>query len=52
LFAWLKGPHALAEEIVFGTDEQGDGGHGRVETRHVWCTAALEGVVSSARWPG
>jgi predicted transposase YbfD/YdcC len=52
LFAWLKGPHALDEEIVLGTDTRVDGGHGRVETRHVWCTSALEGVVSGERWPG
>jgi len=52
LFAWLTGPHPLDEEIVLGKDEQVDGGHGRVETRHVWCTSALEGVVSSERWPG
>jgi predicted transposase YbfD/YdcC len=52
LFAWLKGPHSLDEKIVFGTDEQVDGGHGRVETRQVWCTSALEGVVASERWPG
>jgi predicted transposase YbfD/YdcC len=29
-----------------------DGGHGRVETRQVWCTQALAGVVSCERWPG
>jgi predicted transposase YbfD/YdcC len=52
LFAWLKGPHALDEEIVLGANEQVDGGHGRVETRQVWCTSALEGVVSCERWPG
>ena len=52
LFAWLTGPHSLDEEIVLGKDEQVDGGHGRGETRHVWCTSALEGVVSSERWPG
>lgn len=52
LFAWLKGPHALDEEIVLGADEQVDGGHGRVETRQVWCTSALEGVGSCERWPG
>ena len=52
LFAWRKGPHALDEEIVLGADEQVDGGHGRVETRQVWCTSALEGVVSCTRWPG
>ena len=52
LFAWLKGPHAIDEEVVFGYDEQVDGGHGRVETRKVWCTYALEGVVSCERWPG
>jgi predicted transposase YbfD/YdcC len=52
LFAWLKGLHALEEEIVLGADAQVDGGHGRVETRQVWCTSALEGVVSCERWPG
>ena len=52
LFAWLKGPHPLDEEIVLGTEEQVDGGHGRVETRHVWCPTALQGVVSGERWPG
>jgi predicted transposase YbfD/YdcC len=52
LFTWLKGPHALDEEIVLGADEQVDGGHGRVETRQVWCTSALDGVVSCERWPG
>ena len=52
LFAWLKGPHPLDEEVVLGMDEQVDGGHGRVETRQVWCTSALEGVVSCERWPG
>ena len=52
LFAWLKGPHPLDEEVVLGTDVQVDGGHGRVETRQVWCTTALEGVVSGERWPG
>jgi predicted transposase YbfD/YdcC len=51
-FAWLKGPHPLDEEIVLGTAAQVDGGHGRVETRHVWCTTALEGVVSGERGPG
>ncbi len=52
LFAWLKGPHPLDEEIVLGTDEQVDGGHGRVETRQVGCTCDLKGVVSGERWPG
>jgi predicted transposase YbfD/YdcC len=52
LFARLKGPHPLDEEIVIGTDERVDGWHGRVETRHVWCPSTLEGVVSSERWPG
>jgi predicted transposase YbfD/YdcC len=52
LFAWLTGPHPLDEEIVVGTDVQVDGGHGRVETRHVWCTSALEGVGAGERWPG
>ncbi len=52
LFTWLKGPHTLDEKIVLGADEQVDGGHGRVETRQVWCTSGLDGVVSCERWPG
>jgi predicted transposase YbfD/YdcC len=52
LFAWLKGPHPIDTEIRFGYNEQVDGGHGRVETRKVWCTPALESLVSGARWPG
>jgi predicted transposase YbfD/YdcC len=52
LFAWLRGPHPLDEPVVFGYNEQVDGGHGRIETRRVWSTAALEGVVSGERWPG
>jgi predicted transposase YbfD/YdcC len=52
LFAWLKGPYPLDAEIVIGTDEQVDAGHGRVETRQVWCTSALDGLASCERWPG
>ena len=52
LFTWLKGPHTLDEQIVLGSDHQVDGGHGRVETRQVWCTSALGDVVSCQRWPG
>src|SRR5215510_4178789 len=52
LFAWLQGPHPLDQPVVFGYDEQVDGGHGRIETRRVWSTEALAGVVSGERWPG
>jgi predicted transposase YbfD/YdcC len=52
LFAWLRGPHPLDQPVVFGDDEQVDGGHGRRETRWVWSTEALAGVVSCAQWPG
>jgi predicted transposase YbfD/YdcC len=52
LFAWLKGPPPIDEEIVLGYDEQVDGGHGRVEIRKVWCTQALEGLGACERWPG
>lgn len=52
LFAWRTGPHAIDEEVVCGSDEQGDGGHGRGETRKGGCPHALEGVVSCERWPG
>jgi hypothetical protein len=52
LCAWRKGPPPRDEEIVLGTEGQVDGGHGRVEPRPVWCPTALEGGVSSERWPG
>jgi predicted transposase YbfD/YdcC len=52
LFAWLREPHPLEQPVTFGCDEQVDGGHGRIETRRVWSTEALEGVVSGERWPG
>lgn len=52
LFTWLRGVHPLDQPVAFGHDEQVDGGHGRIETRRVWSTEALEGVVSGERWPG
>jgi predicted transposase YbfD/YdcC len=52
LFAWLRGPHPLDQPAVLGYDAQVDGGHGRIETRRVWSTEALAGVVSGERWPG
>lgn len=52
LFAWLRGPHSLDEEVVRGYDEQVDGGHGRIETRKVWSTEALAGLGTCERWPG
>jgi predicted transposase YbfD/YdcC len=52
LFVWLRGPHPLDQPVVFGYDAQVDGGHGRIETRRVWSTEALEGVISGARWEG
>jgi len=52
LLAWRTGPHPLAEESVLGTEEQVDGGHGRVASRHGGCTTALEDGVSGERWPG
>ena len=52
LFEWLRGPHPRDQPAVFGYDAQVDGGHGRIETRRVWSTEALAGVVSGARWPG
>lgn len=52
LFAWLHGPHPLEQPVVFGYNEQVDGGHGRIETRRVWSTEALEGIVAGERWPG
>jgi predicted transposase YbfD/YdcC len=47
-----RGPHPLDEEVVLGYYEQGDGGHGRIETRRVWSTEALAGLGTCERWPG
>ena len=52
LFAWLRGPQPLDQEVVLGYDEQVDGGHGRIEIRKVWSTQALEGLGACERWPG
>jgi predicted transposase YbfD/YdcC len=52
LFTWLRGPHPLDEEVRLGYDAQVDGGHGRIETRKVWSTEALEGLGTCERWPG
>ena len=37
---------------MFGSNEQVDGGPGRLETRRVWSTEGLEGGVAGERWPG
>lgn len=47
-----RGIPPLDQPGAFGPNEQGDGGHGRLETRRVWSTAALEGVVAGKRGPG
>jgi predicted transposase YbfD/YdcC len=52
LFAWLRGPHPVDQKVVLGYDAQVDGGHGRIETRQVWSTEALEGLGACERWPG
>ena len=52
LVAWLRGPHPVDEAVVLGYDAQVDGGHGRLETRQVWSTEALEGLGACACWPG
>ena len=52
LFEWLGGPHPMDQEVVLGDDAQVDGGHGRIETRQVWSTEALEGLGACERWPG
>jgi predicted transposase YbfD/YdcC len=51
-FEWLRGPHPEDEAVVLGYDAQVDGGHGRIETRKVWSTEALEGLSTCERWPG
>jgi predicted transposase YbfD/YdcC len=52
LFRWLRGSHPLDQPVAFGDAEQVDGGHGRIETRRVWSTEALEGFASGERWAG
>lgn len=52
LFMWLWGSPPLDQPVAFGYAEQVDGDHGRIETRRVWSTEALEGIVSGARWAG
>jgi len=52
LFTWLRSSHPLDQPVAFGHAEQVDGGHGRIETRRVWSTEALAGVVSGERWAG
>lgn len=49
---WLRGPHPKEQAVVLGDDAQVDGGHGRLEPRKVWSTAALEGLSAWERWPG
>lgn len=51
-FEWRRGPHPEDEAVVLGYDAQVDGGHGRIETRKVWSTEALEGLSTCERWPG
>jgi predicted transposase YbfD/YdcC len=52
LFAWLQGAHPRDQPVACGRAKQVDGGHGRIETRRVWSTEALEGVSSGERWAG
>jgi predicted transposase YbfD/YdcC len=52
LFTWLRGAHPLDQPVACGRADQVDGGHGRIETRRVWSTEALEGVISGERWAG
>jgi predicted transposase YbfD/YdcC len=52
LFTWLRGAHPRDQPVACGRADQVDGGHGRIETRRVWSTAALAGVISGERWAG
>lgn len=52
LFTWLRGAHPRDQPVAFGYTEQVDGGHGRIETRRVWSTEALEGLDTGERWAG
>jgi predicted transposase YbfD/YdcC len=52
LFTWLRGAHPLDQPVAYGRADQVDGGHGRIETRRVWSTEALQGVISGERWAG
>ena len=52
LFTWLRGAHPLDQPVACGRAEEVDGGHGRIETRRVWSTEALEGVSAGERGAG
>jgi predicted transposase YbfD/YdcC len=52
LFTWLRGAQTRAQPVAGGRADQIDGGHGRIETRRVWNTAALGGVIWDERWAG
>jgi predicted transposase YbfD/YdcC len=52
LFAWRRGPPPKDQAVVLGDDAPVDGGQGRIETRTVWSTEALEGLRAGERWPG
>jgi len=52
VFEGRRGPHPLDEAVGLGYDAQVKGGHGRIETRQVWCTAMLAGLTSCERGPG
>ncbi len=52
LFTWLRGAHPRDQPVACGRADQVDGGHGRIETRRVWSTEALAGVIAGERWAG
>jgi predicted transposase YbfD/YdcC len=52
LCTWRRGVQPRDQPVACGHEAQVDGGHGRIETRRVWSTEALEGVISGERWPG
>lgn len=49
---FVAGPHAEAQRAASAYHEQTEQGHGRVETRCAWISAALPPEVSAAEWPG
>lgn len=51
LFEWIDSDRPADQPVEVGTDEEVDGGHGRIETRRVTSTEQLEGLASCERWP-
>lgn len=49
---FVTGPEAAAHRTASAYVEQTEQGHGRVETRCAWISAALDAELTAAAWPG